>query len=88
MLHPEIPGTDNEISQTHNRTGLFFKLQHDNRAFPVFQNTTLMFIGGMTVAVAIEDWEIHKRIALKILLIMGSKPVWYVYGLLSEQDIC
>jgi len=35
-----------------------------------------MFIGGMTVAVAIEEWDIHKRIALKILLLMGSKPVW------------
>lgn len=40
------------------------------------QSTTLMFIGGMAVGVAIEEWNIHKRIALKILLLLGSKPVW------------
>ncbi|XP_053382205.1 Na(+)/citrate cotransporter-like isoform X2 [Mercenaria mercenaria] len=47
-----------------------------------FNSTTLMFIGGMTVAVAIEEWQIHKRIALKTLLTVGARPVWLMLGLM------
>lgn len=47
-----------------------------------FNDTTLMFIGGMIVAIAIEQWNIHKRIALVLLLILGSKPVWLMLGLM------
>lgn len=47
-----------------------------------FNSTSLMFIGGMTVAVAIEHWQIHKRIALKILLTLGARPVWLMLGLM------
>ena len=35
-----------------------------------------MFIGGMIVAIAIEHWNIHKRIALVLLMMLGSKPIW------------
>ncbi|KAL4218029.1 hypothetical protein ACF0H5_022767 [Mactra antiquata] len=47
-----------------------------------FTSTSLMFLGGMAVGVAIEEWDIHKRIALKILLLLGARPVWLMLGLM------
>lgn len=54
----------------------------DDVAKVFFNSTTLMFIGGMTVAVAIEEWNIHTRIALKILLTLGARPTWLLLGLM------
>ena len=39
-----------------------------------FQNTTMMLIGGMTLALAVEKVNLHKRIALNVLLFFGAKP--------------
>ena len=37
----------------------------------------MMGLGAMTVAIGIETWNLHKRIALRILLFVGSEPRWY-----------
>jgi di/tricarboxylate transporter len=34
----------------------------------------MMLLGGMMVALAVEKSMLHKRLALKALLISGSKP--------------
>ncbi len=38
------------------------------------------FIGGFLLAFALEKWEIHKRIALKILLVIGNSPQKLLLG--------
>lgn len=38
------------------------------------------FIGGFLLAFALEKWEIHRRIALKILLVIGNSPQRLLLG--------
>jgi solute carrier family 13 (sodium-dependent dicarboxylate transporter), member 2/3/5 len=41
-----------------------------------------LFIGGFLIAFAIEKWGLHKRIAYKILSVVGSKPDSILFGIM------
>ena len=41
-----------------------------------------LFIGGFMLAFAIEKWNFHKRIALKILSIVGHSPATILLGVM------
>lgn len=45
-----------------------------------FNHVIFLFIGGFIVALAMQEWNLHKRIALKILSYTGSNPTKILLG--------
>lgn len=50
-----------------------------------FNNTIFLFMGGFLVALAMERWELHKRIAYKILCITGVSPSRILLGFMAAS---
>jgi len=45
-----------------------------------FNNIIFLFIGGFIMALAMQKWQLHRRIALKIILLIGASPKRLILG--------
>uniref|UniRef100_H2Y7R6 Citrate transporter-like domain-containing protein n=1 Tax=Ciona savignyi TaxID=51511 RepID=H2Y7R6_CIOSA len=55
-------------------------LDADSVSMAYTRQLNFLFMGGLMVAVAIEEWNLHRRIALKILMLIGARPCWVLLG--------
>ncbi|EDW83335.2 uncharacterized protein Dwil_GK22371 [Drosophila willistoni] len=62
---------------------LFGVLSSKDLCVLYFSDTVILFLGGLIIALAIEYCNLHQRIALRTMLIVGTSPRLLHFGLMS-----
>ena len=53
---------------------------------PIYINSTIfLFIGGFIIAIAMQKWRLHKRIALWIIRLIGGSPSTIILGFMTAS---
>ncbi|KAK0041015.1 solute carrier family 13 member 5, partial [Biomphalaria pfeifferi] len=46
-----------------------------------FNDNSMLYVGGLTVAIALEVWDIPKRVTLLVLRLVGAEPKCLLFGI-------
>jgi solute carrier family 13 (sodium-dependent dicarboxylate transporter), member 2/3/5 len=58
-----------------------------NAVSQAYMNSTiLLFVGGFIIAIALEKWNLHKRIAINMIYFFGSSPSKLVFGFMAASS--
>jgi len=57
-----------------------FQIMFPNVATQYIDYIIFLFLGGFIIAIAVEKWDLHKRIALHILRFVGGQPSRLILG--------
>ncbi len=60
-------------------------LSEGKTAGAYINSTIFLFFGGFLLAIAMEKWGLHKRIALKIIMLFGGSPNSIVIGFMAAS---
>ncbi len=67
------------LSNLHGET---FAANAQNALLPYLDPYVFLFLGGMGIAAAMQQWNLHRRIALAIMSAVGTEPKRLLLGLL------
>ncbi|XP_061406338.1 solute carrier family 13 member 1-like isoform X2 [Lethenteron reissneri] len=54
-------------------------------AMQYFKDATFLYLGVMFIAAAIEYWNLHRRIALRMIMLVGLRPIWLMLGFMGTS---
>jgi sodium-dependent dicarboxylate transporter 2/3/5 len=57
----------------------------DDAAAPYAHPLIFLFLGGFLLALALERWNLHRRLALAVVLRLGTRPVRLVAGFMAAS---
>jgi len=62
----------------------FLGIMKGKEVAPIYFNHIIfLFIGGFIVALAMQKWDLHKRIALRIIMLIGTSPSKVILGFMA-----
>ena len=66
----------------------FMNIMSAKQVAPIYMSSILMvFIGGFLVAIAMQRWQLHRRIALHIISAFGNSPQRLILGFMLASSL-